>query len=167
MYQGRTHNHLTWVMVDSTDFATPESALSGAKIMINGKLQSTSLLYFVSSGTGSLTGGDIKHVGASATGVYTVNLVKADLSDASAAWYDQYIFTITGTGAAIYPLVWVRIIGVIRSIVIPLLQYQYGTSRDQWCHVGLVNMAMVPGGTPFRDLADLFGTACFRIENLQ
>ena len=29
-YKGRTNNHLTWVMVDATDFATPESAVSAA-----------------------------------------------------------------------------------------------------------------------------------------
>ena len=99
--KGFTNNHLTFVMVDATDFATPESALSGAiKVMVHGKLKSSSLVHFVSSGTGSMAGGEIKHVGASATGVYTVALVKADLSDASAAWYDQYICTMTATGAA-------------------------------------------------------------------
>ena len=99
-YKGRTNNHLTWVMVDSTDFATPESALSAAMtIKIYGKLRGATGTNFVSSGTGSLTN-DITHVGASATGIYTIALAKADLSDASAAWYDQYIIVLAGTGAA-------------------------------------------------------------------
>lgn len=100
-YKGRSLNALTWLAPDSTDFATPESAMSAAqKLAIYGRLRSTSLVYFVSSGTGSMAGGDIKHVGPSALGVYTVPLSKADLSDASAAWYDQYICIITGTGMA-------------------------------------------------------------------
>lgn len=99
--KGYTNNHLTWVMVDATDFATPESALSGAIIIRKyGKLKGDNTVYTVgSSGQGSLTN-DIKHVGASATGIYTIGLVKADLSDASAAWYDQYIFDISAAGAA-------------------------------------------------------------------
>ena len=100
LFQGRTNNHLTWVMVDATDFATPESALSAAMtIKIYGKTQGATGVNFVSSGTGSLTN-DIQHVGASATGVYTIALAKADLSDASAAWYDQYTVILAGTGAA-------------------------------------------------------------------
>lgn len=99
-YKGRTNNHLTWVMVDATDFATPESALSAAMtIKIYGKLRSGTGTNLVSSGTGSLTN-DITHVGASALGLYTIALAKADLSDASAAWYDQYIISLSGTGAA-------------------------------------------------------------------
>ena len=99
-YKGRTNNHLTWVMVDATDFATPESALSAAtKIKIYGKLRSATGVNFVSSGTGSLTN-DIQHVGASALGIYTIALAKGDLSDASAAWYDQYIISLSATGAA-------------------------------------------------------------------
>src|ERR1041384_6195575 len=99
-FQGRTNNHLTWVMVDSTDFATPESALSATtKIKIYGKTQGATGVNFVSSGTGSLVN-DIQHVGASATGIYTIALVKADLSDASAAWYDQYVISLSATGAA-------------------------------------------------------------------
>jgi hypothetical protein len=99
-YKGRTNNHLTWVMVDATDFATPESAMSAAtKIKIYGKLRAAAGVNFVSSGTGSLTN-DITHVGASATGVYSIGLVKADLSDASAAWYDQYTVILSATGAA-------------------------------------------------------------------
>ena len=98
--KGLTNNHLTWVMVDATDFATPESAMSAATtIKIYGKLRSATGTNFVSSGTGSLTN-DITHVGASATGVYTIALAKADLSDASAAWYDQYVVVLGGTGAA-------------------------------------------------------------------
>jgi hypothetical protein len=100
MFQGRTNNHLTWVMVDSTDFATPESALSAAMtIKVYGKLKGATGVNFLTSGAGSLTN-DIQHVGASATGVYTIALAKADLSDASAAWYDQYTFICAGTGAA-------------------------------------------------------------------
>lgn len=103
--KGRTNNHLTWVMVDATDFATPESALSAAtKIKIYGKLRSGTGTNFVSSGTGSLTN-DITHVGASALGIYTIALAKADLSDASAAWYDQYIISLSATGAAYQTLV--------------------------------------------------------------
>lgn len=99
-YKGRTNNHLTWVMVDATDFATPESALSAATtIKIYGKTRGATTTALVSSGTGSLTN-DITHVGASALGIYTIALVKADLSDASAAWYDQYIIALSGTGAA-------------------------------------------------------------------
>src|ERR1700741_1604191 len=99
-YKGRTDNHLSWVMVDATDFATPESALSAAmKIKIYGKLRADDTVRLVSSGTGSLTN-DIKHVGASVLGIYTIGLVKADLSDASAAWYDQYIISLSATGAA-------------------------------------------------------------------
>lgn len=106
-YKGRTRNHLSWAMVDSTDFATPESALSAAtKIKIYGKLRADSGVYFVSSGAGSLAGGgDIKHVGASVLGIYTIALAKADLSDASAAWYDQYIVSLSATGAAYQMLV--------------------------------------------------------------
>ncbi len=104
-YKGRTNNHLTWVMVDATDFATPESALSAAtKIKIYGKLRSGTGVNFVSSGTGSLTN-DIQHVGASALGIYTIALAKADLSDASAAWYDQYIISLSATGAAYQTLI--------------------------------------------------------------
>src|SRR3990167_3553604 len=104
-YKGRTNNHLTWVMVDATDFATPESALSAATtIKIYGKVRGAAGVNFVTSGTGSLTN-DIVHVGASATGIYTIALVKANLSDASAAWYDQYIITLSATGAARQTLV--------------------------------------------------------------
>lgn len=103
--KGQTNNHLTWVMVDATDFATPESALSAAtKIKIYGKLKSATGVNFVSSGTGSLTN-DIQHVGASALGIYTIALAKADLSDASAAWYDQYIVSLSATGAAYQALI--------------------------------------------------------------
>src|SRR3990167_10094251 len=103
--KGLTNNHLTWVMVDSTDFATPESAMSAAiKIKIYGKLRSATGVNFVSSGTGSLTN-DIVHVGASALGIYAIALAKADLSDASAAWYDQYIISLSATGAAYQALV--------------------------------------------------------------
>lgn len=99
-------NHLTWVMVDSTDFATPESALSAAtKIKIYGTLNGNSTAtFFVSSGTGSLTK-DIQHVGASALGIYTLPLATADLSDASAAWYDTYIISLSATGAAYQTLI--------------------------------------------------------------
>jgi hypothetical protein len=103
--KGYTNNHLTWVMVDATDFATPESALSAAtKIKIYGKVRGGTGVNFVSSGTGSLTN-DIQHVGASALGIYTIALAKADLSDASAAWYDQYIISLSATGAAYQALV--------------------------------------------------------------
>lgn len=92
-------------MVDATDFATPESAVSAATtIKIYGKLRGATGVNFVSSGTGSLTN-DIVHVGASATGIYTIALAKADLSDASAAWYDQYIITLSATGCARQTLV--------------------------------------------------------------
>jgi hypothetical protein len=100
--KGRTHNHLSWVMVDSTDFATPESALSNAiKIAVYGKLRSTSAVYTVKTGIS----GSVKHVGPSALGIYTFNFQKADLSDASAAWYDQYIVSISATGAAYQTLI--------------------------------------------------------------
>ena len=103
--KGRTNNHLTWVMVDATDFATPESALSAAtKIKIYGKVRGATGVNFVSSGAGSLTN-DIQHVGASALGIYTIALAKADLSDASNAWYDQYIVSLSATGAAYQVLV--------------------------------------------------------------
>lgn len=103
--KGRTDNHLTWVMVDATDFATPESAASAATtIKVYGKLRANDTVHFVSSGTGSLTN-DIKHVGASVLGIYTIGLVKADLSDASAAWYDQYIIALSCTGCARQTLV--------------------------------------------------------------
>lgn len=103
--KGWTNNHLTWVMVDATDFATPESALSAAtKIKIYGKVKGATGVNFVSSGTGSLTN-DIQHVGASALGIYTIALAKADLSDASVAWYDQYIVSLSATGAAYQTLV--------------------------------------------------------------
>src|SRR3954465_8486477 len=98
--KGRTNNHLTWVMVDATDFATPESALSAATtIKIWGKLRGAAGVNFVSSGAGSLTN-DIVHVGPAVLGIYTIALAKADLSDASAAWYDQYIIALSATGAA-------------------------------------------------------------------
>jgi len=104
-FQGRTNNHLTWAMVDATDFATPESALSAAtKIKIYGKTQASTNVNFITSGTGSLTT-SIKHVGASVLGLYTIGLVKADLSDASAAWYDQYVISLSATGAAYQALV--------------------------------------------------------------
>ena len=55
--KGYTNNHLTWAMVDATDFATPESALSAAtKIKIWGKLKGATGVNFVSSGTGSTAG---------------------------------------------------------------------------------------------------------------
>ncbi len=98
--QGRTSNHLTWCFVDATDFATRESAMSAAaKIKIYGTVEGATGVNFVSSGTGSLTN-DIVHVGASANGVYHIALAKADLSDASAAWYDEYIVVLSATGAA-------------------------------------------------------------------
>lgn len=103
--KGRTTNNLTWMMVDATDFATAESALSAAtKIKIYGKLRANDTVHFVSSGTGSLVN-DIKHVGASVLGIYTIGLVKADLSDASAAWFDQYIISLSATGAAYQTLI--------------------------------------------------------------
>jgi hypothetical protein len=103
--KGRTNNHLTWVMVDATDAFTPESALSAAtKIKIWGKLRGATGTNFVSSGTGSLTN-DITHAAPSALGLYTIALAKADLSDASAAWYDQYIISLSATGAAYQALV--------------------------------------------------------------
>lgn len=103
--KGYTNNHLTWVMVDATDFATPESALSAAtKIKIYGKVKGGTGVNFVSSGTGSLTN-DIQHVGASALGIYTIALAKADLSDASQAWYDQYVISLSATGAAYQTLI--------------------------------------------------------------
>jgi len=38
-------NHLTWLMVDATDFATPESALSAAtKIKVYGTLNGNSTM---------------------------------------------------------------------------------------------------------------------------
>src|SRR3990172_1473773 len=94
-------NHLTWLMVDATDFATPESALSAAtKIKIYGTLNGNSTAAFlVSSGTGSLTK-DIQHIGASVLGLYTIPLATADLSDASAVFYDTYIISLSATGAA-------------------------------------------------------------------
>jgi hypothetical protein len=105
-YKGRTLNHATWKMVDATDFATPESAVSAATtIKIYGKLRSSSNVHFVSSGAGSMAGGDIKHVGPSAFGIYTVALASADLSDASAAWYDQYILALSAAGCAYNALV--------------------------------------------------------------
>lgn len=104
-YKGRTNNHLSWVMVDATDFATPESALSAAmKIKIWGKTRGATTVNFVSSGTGSLTN-DIVHVGPSVLGIYSIALVKADLSDASAAWYDQYVISLSATGAAYQTLI--------------------------------------------------------------
>lgn len=104
-YKGRTNNHLTWVMVDATDFATPESAVSAAtKIKIYGKLRGAAGVNFVSSGAGSLTN-DITHVGASALGIYSIGLAKADLSDASAAWYDHYVINLSATGCAYQTLV--------------------------------------------------------------
>lgn len=118
--KGWTNNHLTWVMVDATDFATPESALSAAtKIKIYGKVKGATGANFVSSGTGSLTN-DIQHVGASALGIYTIALAKADLSDASAAWYDQYIISLSATGAAYQTLIvdggiWISDLSAIAS----------------------------------------------------
>jgi uncharacterized protein YeeX (DUF496 family) len=104
-YKGRTNNHLVWMMVDATDFATPESAMSAATtIKIYGKLKSAAGVNFVSSGTGSLTN-DIQHVGASVLGIYTIALAKADLSDASAAWYDTYVISLSATGAAFQTVV--------------------------------------------------------------
>ena len=98
--QNRTNNHLTWVMVDSADFASRESAVSATtKIKIYGTLETATGVNFITSGTGSLTN-DIVHVGVSATGVYHIALAKADLSDASAAWYDEYIVILSATGAA-------------------------------------------------------------------
>ena len=103
--KGYTNNHLTWVMVDATDFATPESALSAAtKIKIYGKVKGAAGVNFVASGAGSMTN-DIQHVGASALGIYTIALAKADLSDASNAWYDQYIISLSATGAAYQTIV--------------------------------------------------------------
>jgi hypothetical protein len=77
---------------------------AATKIKVYGKLRSGTGVNFVSSGTGSLTN-DIQHVGASATGMYTIALAKADLSDASAAWYDQYVVNLSATGAAYQTLV--------------------------------------------------------------
>lgn len=100
MVQGRTNNHLTFCLVDATDFATRESAMSAAvKLKVYGTLEGATGVNFVTSGTGSLTN-DVVHVGASANGVYHIALAKADLSDASAAWYDEYIIVISATGAA-------------------------------------------------------------------
>ena len=118
--KGYTNNHLVWVMVDATDFATPESALSAAtKIKIYGKVKGATGVNFVSSGTGSLTN-DIQHVGASALGIYTIALAKADLSDASAAWYDKYVISLSATGAAYQTIIadggiWISDLSAIAS----------------------------------------------------
>ena len=127
-YKGRTNNHLTWVMVDATDFASPESALSAAtKIKIYGKLRGATGVNFVSSGTGSLTN-DIQHVGASVLGIYTIALAKADLSDASAAWYDQYIISLSATGAAFQTLIVNG--GINESGISDMLSYLSGIASD-------------------------------------
>ncbi len=72
---------------------------AATKIKIYGTVEGATGVNFVSSGTGSLTN-DIVHVGASANGVYHIALAKADLSDASQAWYDEYIVILSATGAA-------------------------------------------------------------------
>jgi hypothetical protein len=96
-----TINHATFPLVDATDFASPESNLSAAtKMYIYGKLLGNSALFFVNSGTGSLAGHDLIHVGASNFGLYTIALGTNALSDASAIFYDQYIFIASATGAA-------------------------------------------------------------------
>lgn len=134
-FKGRTNNHLTFMMVDATDFATPESALSGAtKIKIYGKLRAGTGTNLVSSGQGSLTN-DITHVGASALGLYTIALAKADLSDASAAWYDQYIISLSATGAAYQTIIAEGVIddsttsGVISDIYSALVALSDATSN--------------------------------------
>jgi len=65
--QGVT-NHLVWMMVDSTDFATPESAMSAATtIEIYGFLAgNTAAGSLTASDAGSLTN-DITHLGAMLT----------------------------------------------------------------------------------------------------
>ncbi len=135
LFKGRTNNHLTWVMVDSTDFATPESAMSAAtKIKIYGKVRAATGVNFVSSGTGSLTN-DIQHVGASALGIYTIALAKADLSDASAAWYDQYVISLSATGAAYQTIIAEGVIddsnlsGVVSDIYSALVALSDATSN--------------------------------------
>ena len=96
-------NMLEFPMVDATDFATPESALSAAmSIKIYGTLIGNSGVFFVTSGTGSLAASnrDVVHIGASVLGLYAVPLGNAQLSDASNVFYDHYIVAISATGAA-------------------------------------------------------------------
>ena len=69
--------------------------------------------------------------------------------------------------AAIYPLIGIGVVGVGRGVVVPLLQYQHGAGRHERGHVGFVDVAVMPGGAPVGDLADLLGAAGFRIEDFQ
>jgi hypothetical protein len=88
-------------MVNSSDFASAESGLSGAiKVWMYGKILGNSALFFVNSGTGSLAGHDIIEVGPSKFGMYTVAVDSTALSDSSNAFYDAYIFMASATGAA-------------------------------------------------------------------
>lgn len=93
-------NHIEFPLVDATDFATPESALTVANIKIkifgtlNGNSAAASL---VSSGTGSLT----KDIDVVRSGIYHIALTTGNLSDTQQAFFDNYIFWASCTGAAI------------------------------------------------------------------
>ena len=65
------------------------------------------------------------------------------------------------------PLIRVRIVRVFGSIVIPLLDHQHCTSGQQWRHLRIVDVAVVPSGAPVGDLADLLSKPGRRIEHFQ
>src|SRR6185436_7002239 len=91
-------NMLEWLMVDSTDFATPESNCSNImNIKVYGTLIGNSNVFFIKSGVGSLAASnrDVVHVGASALGIYAVPFGSGELSDSSNVFYDTYIVAIS------------------------------------------------------------------------
>ena len=74
---------------------------------------------------------------------------------------------IARSAAAIHPLIRVRVVRVVSCVVVPLLQYQHRSCWHQRRDVRLINVTVMPCGTPIRDLADFLCTTGFRIEDLQ
>lgn len=96
-------NHMEWVMVDATDFATVESAIATTAIRIriwgtlNGNSAAPSLIL---SGIGSLAAAG-REIDMVRSGVYHVAIGSAQMSDTQQAFYDNYIFWASATGAAL------------------------------------------------------------------
>ena len=74
---------------------------------------------------------------------------------------------VSGSATAVHPLIRVRVIGVTRGVVVPLLDNHDRTGREQRRHVILVKVALVPSGAPVGDHADDLRPSGLRIEELQ
>ena len=55
---------------------------------------------------------------------------------------------VTRAAAAIYPLIRIRVVGVIGCVVVPLLDHHNLTWCQQRCHVRFVDVAVMPSSAP-------------------